>query len=175
MTELPTFATLQDFWEHSQGRWASQRTSHHLEPGARQTGKGEVTIQTCDLTAPEVQALGVPTLTTAVHVHWQGTLAGRPAPLQGQMLLAFAPDPTQPHQGHLWRRSSGGVDVATGTYVLGPDQALTLVMVDTAGRVTERLWYASPNLRLRTSLMETAAGLQSTVFCSEVRFLTKPS
>ncbi|MFM6057781.1 MAG: phycobiliprotein lyase, partial [Microcystis aeruginosa] len=38
----------------------------------------------------------------------------------------------------------------------------------------ERIWFASPNLRLRTSIIQSANGDRQTVFYSEIRKMIAP-
>jgi hypothetical protein len=63
-----------------------------------------------------------------------------------------------------------------GQFAIGEDEALTLTTQHGETSSEERLWFASPNLRLRTSILKEANGFSATSFCSEIRMgVTKPA
>ncbi len=88
----------------------------------------------------------------------------------GSSVLVPIADPDQPNQGKLLRDVGyGGKAGIAGRYILGSDDALTLISSDETMYSEERLWFASPNLRLRTSILKRADGVSSASFCSEIR------
>lgn len=54
-------------------------------------------------------------------------------------------------------------------YSLGNDRALTLILEDDSNYLKERLWLASPNLRVQKSLIKAPNGFNQTAFHSEIR------
>jgi len=52
---------------------------------------------------------------------------------------------------------------------MGDDDALTLMGESETLYSEERLWFASPNLRLRTSTIKQLDGFSTASFCSEIR------
>jgi len=52
---------------------------------------------------------------------------------------------------------------------MGSDQALTLVTEYETMSSEERLWFSSPNLRLRVSILKRFGGLSMASFTSEIR------
>jgi len=59
-----------------------------------------------------------------------------------------------------------------GRYVMGNDDALVLITEYESMYSEERLWFASPNLRLRTSVLKRFGGFSMASFCSEIRMGT---
>jgi hypothetical protein len=63
-----------------------------------------------------------------------------------------------------------------GRYRVGEDGALTLITEYETMSTEERLWFASPNLRMRTSILKRFGGFSMASFCSEIRMgVTKPA
>ena len=58
-----------------------------------------------------------------------------------------------------------------GSYSLGEDEALSLTLEVGDFSMEERIWFASPNLRLRTCLIKGNDGYSRTAFYSEIRKL----
>jgi hypothetical protein len=59
--------------------------------------------------------------------------------------------------------------------VLNEDESLLLVTEMEGLYVEERMWFAAPNLRLRTSLMRSVDGsFETSSFYSEIRMGIKP-
>ena len=79
-----------------------------------------------------------------------------------------------PLRGSRFEQARPDASVAIGHFLLG-DEALTLTITDGAASFEERLWFASPNLRLRTSLFKQGDGLSTTCFYSEIRKLPPKS
>jgi phycoerythrin-associated linker protein len=61
-----------------------------------------------------------------------------------------------------------------GTFTLAADEALTLALAGEGYAIEERLWFASPNLRMRTTVQKGADGMQRASFCTEIRMNTEP-
>ncbi len=58
---------------------------------------------------------------------------------------------------------------SVGQVAIGSDEALTFTVSNDQFTSTERIWFASPNLRLRSIVQETSEGVQLASFCSEIR------
>ncbi|NJM85746.1 MAG: phycobiliprotein lyase, partial [Leptolyngbyaceae cyanobacterium RM2_2_21] len=77
--------------------------------------------------------------------------------------------PDQADSGQLLRQQANDFKApVAGRYTLA-DDVLTIVTADPSLKLEERLWFANPNLRMRTSLIETADGFSVASFCSEIR------
>jgi hypothetical protein len=88
----------------------------------------------------------------------------------GSTVLVPIADPDKPNEGQLLREM-GYAEKApvAGRYIMGSDQALTLITDYETMYSEERLWFASPNLRLRTSILKRFGGFSMASLCSEIR------
>jgi hypothetical protein len=63
----------------------------------------------------------------------------------------------------------------TGTWALGPDGSLDLVIEQGERQLRERIWFTKPNLRLRSSVEQLASGSPGRAsFSSEIRRVPRP-
>ena len=165
-----------EFFEQSAGRWFSQRTSHHLAFRQSESGKSNIKIEMLPKDAPEVVALCEqyemdPSLALCgARVTWDGSMEWDEDKHEGSTVLVPIADADQPNQGKLLREM-GYAEKApvAGRYVMGDDQALTLITEYETMYSEERLWFASENLRLRTSILKRFGGFSMASFCSEIR------
>ncbi len=173
---------IQDFFAQSCGRWFSQRTSHHLAFKQTETGQSQLTIELVAVTDPAVIALCEqyecdPALASCgARVSWDGTMAWDEEKHQGSTVLVTIPDAAGATTGKLLREVGYAEKTpVAGKYVMGEDGALTLITEYETMYSEERLWFASPNLRLRTSILKRFGGFSMATFCSEIRLgVTKP-
>ena len=165
-----------EFFQQSSGKWFSQRSSHHFAFKQSEAGKSNLLIEMLPKDSPTVVALcehyGVdPTLALCgVHVTWDGKMEwdkGNPA---GSTVLVPIADPANPNQGRVLQQLSDAErSLGTGRYTLGNDDVLVLTTENETLYSEERLWFASPNLRLRTSVLRQSGSFSTASFCSEIR------
>lgn len=165
------------FLELCTGKWFSQRSSYHFESQKPDSGKAELTVEWLDSSHPEVISLcqthhlDPQCSLGGQKVRWE-TIAdwGESAKQTGTTLLIFVSDPENDRGGQLLRTPlDNSASVVTGCYELGTDEALTLMLDNETYGFQERIWFASPNLRLRTSLIKNPQGYHRTAFYSEIR------
>lgn len=167
---------IQEFFQLSAGKWFSQRTSHHLAFKQSESGKSDIKIEILSVDDPEVVKLCEqydvdPTLAWGgARVTWDGTMEWDEAKHQGSSVLVPICDPEKPNEGKLLR-DMGYAEKAgvAGRYIMGSDDALTLITEYETMYSEERIWFASPNLRLRTSILKRFGGFSMASFCSEIR------
>ncbi|MEQ8996766.1 MAG: phycobiliprotein lyase [Coleofasciculus sp. B1-GNL1-01] len=173
---------IKEFFEQSAGRWFSQRTSHHLAFKQAENGKSDITIEMIAADAPEVVQLcqqyevDPDSAICGARVTWDGTMDWDEEKHQGSTVLVPVADPDKPNEGKLLREM-GYAEKApvAGRYIMGDDQALTLITDYETMYSEERLWFASPNLRLRTSILKRFGGFSMASLSSEIRMgVTKP-
>ncbi len=63
----------------------------------------------------------------------------------------------------------GNGQQAKGTIAIATDESVTLMIQGDNFDLEERIWFASPNLRMRTNVFKSAAGFNWASFCSEIR------
>ena len=173
---------IKEFFEMSAGKWFSQRTSHHLAFKQSENGKSQIIIEMLPPDHPEVIKLCelyqfAPQLAICGgKVTWDGTMDWDEEKHAGSTILVPIADPEKPNEGKLLR-DMGYAEKApvAGSYKMGSDNALTLITEYESMFTEERLWFASENLRLRTSILKRFGGFSMASFCSEIRLgVTKP-
>ncbi len=175
---------IQAFFDLSAGKWFSQRTSHHLAFKQAESGKSDIVIETLPKDHPEVIKLceqhnADPSLATGgARVVWDGLMEWDEDKEKhsGSTVLVPIPDPDKANEGQLLREM-GYAEKApvAGKYIMNSDDSLTLITEYDTMYSEERLWFASPNLRLRHSILKRFGGFSMTSFCSEIRMgVVKP-
>jgi hypothetical protein len=165
MDSLHFFAmTIPEFFAQSAGKWFSQRTTHHLASQKSDNTKSEIVIELLAADAIEVQNI-------SAEANWGGIKVVS-QPLGDWSTPKNAPSTSTttilvPTDGALYC-AIGSQQLSPGTVSLGADEALTLTITTDSGKITERIWFASPNLRLR-SIVQEADGIELASFCSEIR------
>jgi hypothetical protein len=165
-----------EFFQQSSGKWFSQRTSHHLAFKQAESGKSDIRIEMLPKDDPEVIQLcqqnnvDVAQALCGARVTWDGTMEWDAEKHTGSTVLVPVADVNKPNEG-LLLRDSGYAEKApvAGRYIMGEDEALTLITEYETMYSEERLWFASPNLRLRTSILKRFGGFSMASFCSEIR------
>ncbi|WP_448604427.1 phycobiliprotein lyase [Thermoleptolyngbya sp.] len=165
-----------EFFEQSSGKWFSQRTSHHLAFKQTESGKSDIVIDLLSKDDPAVVALCQqyeidPALALCgARVTWDGTMEWDKEKHEGSTVIVPVADADQPSEGKMLREQ-GYAEKApvAGRYVMGDDDSLTLITEYETMYSEERLWFASPNLRLRTSILKRFGGFSMATFCSEIR------
>ncbi|MBC7970373.1 MAG: phycobiliprotein lyase [Verrucomicrobia bacterium] len=164
-----------EFFQLSSGKWFSQRTSHHLAFQQNESSKSELQIELLPKTDAAVVKLCEqheidPALALCgARVNWDGTMESKEKYAGNTMLVPIA-DPDKPNEGKLLREL-GGAETApvAGRYVMSSDDTLTIITEYQAMSSEEQLWFASNNLRLRTSILKQSGGFSMASFYSEIR------
>ncbi len=165
-----------DFFRMSEGRWVSQRTTHHL--AMRRTELGQLLITTAILEADDPQVADICELhgmdpkgaVGGLAVSWTGSMEwdedGKTQ--NGATILVLVPDSTGAQQGKLLREKGYAETSPTvGQYYVDSQDGLILLTDYSTMSSVERFWFPNPNTRLRTS---TVIGLSNTAsFCVETR------
>jgi hypothetical protein len=88
----------------------------------------------------------------------------------GSTVLIPVPNPDQPSEGRLLRQMTDAQKAPVmGRYIIGNDHALTMITEYETMYSEERLWFASPNFRLRTSILKDSGGFSMACLYSEIR------
>lgn len=177
MTTTTTQMNIKTFLNLCTGNWFSQRTNYNLGGDLTESSKADLSITLIPPDDSRIiqlsqqhridpqESLGGLLYSWDTSVDW-----GKPKQ-QGSSLIVFLPDQTNPlTRGKLLTNTTSKTGVKSfGTYLLGQDNALTLT-IDTGDiNAEERLWFASDNLRLRTTVVKNNAGITHTTFYSEIR------
>lgn len=163
---------LKKFLNLSAGRWFSQRTNYLLGGDKADNSKADITIEVIppdDLRAVQLcQKHNLdPQLSIGGTVQsWDNSVDwGKPKQL-GSATIVLVSNPNEDRTGKLIRPEDTKV---CGYYALGTDEALTLTIETAEMHAEERQWFASDNLKMRTTVVKYNDGKQQTSFYSEIR------
>ncbi|MGF1478590.1 MAG: phycobiliprotein lyase [Cyanophyceae cyanobacterium] len=162
---------IQEFIAQCEGNWFAQRTDYSIAQDKFANNQTLLSINVFSSEHPELQKLcqkhHISGSIIGMETSWAES--GQKLPKSSTIVVFTADNPTH-HQGNLVQIPKTDSPI-NGRYCLGDDEALTLTLTEGATSYTERLWFASPNLRLRTSLFMCEDGVSTTSFYSEIRKL----
>jgi CpeS-like protein len=166
-----------EFFKLSTGKWSSIKSNHHVDVTQQQSGRS--TIEMIDLapTDPQVAALCAQhqvdpsQVLCAAQVTWDGTLEGNKLADRGTTLLAAIGNP---QSGQLLRQI--GSQMAISQYSVDADESVTFVTDSEGLKAADRVWFESPNVRMRHTKSQQPDGTNTVAFCSEIRLMAaKPA
>ena len=167
-----------EFFQLSSGQWRSQRTTHHLPFRRAEIGNLEIYVEALAADQPKIVEICKlheidPNLAVGgAFVSWGGSMAWDKDDdnHEGTTIFALVPDTDRPKQGRLLReRGYAEIVPVVGRYRMDDGDGLLLITEYETMSSIERFWFASPNLRLRTSTVKRFGGFNTASFCAEVR------
>jgi phycoerythrin-associated linker protein len=173
------------FVEQSIGRWRSQRSAHHLAFRHFEAVESVIDITMLPGTDARVvdlcKAYGVdPSHTvTPFHMSWEGQSDWdeNSEVIKGSTVLVPVPDRESPdRRGQLLREQGYAETIpAAGQYHITDDETFVLVTPYDNAAAEEKIWFGTPNLRFRVSLIKSSngTGVVTAAFASEIRDLAK--
>jgi len=170
---------IQTFFEQSEGKWFTQRTQYNLVEKKVENDQAELTVELLpadDRAIADLYTQGSSQLQSAIDSQVTGAkISWDVEGDKGSNLILLIPEDEAQQQGQLiQKRIKTDQSATVGQFVIGQDEALTLSTTTTNNSLMkERVWFAHPNLRLRTVWQENEAGQQGwVIFYSEIRRLT---
>ncbi|MDY6803686.1 MAG: phycobiliprotein lyase [Cyanobacteriota bacterium] len=169
------------FVEHSLGRWASQRSVHHLAFSYFEQVTSTIDIVALGKEDAEVielcksNEIDAQLATSPFRMSWEGESdwdEGETS--EGTTILVPIPDPDSPKSGRLLRDQGYAETIpAIGKYQIGEDGTFVLLTEYDNAAAEEKIWFVTPNLRMRVSLIKTSqgTGVVTASFSSEIRSL----
>lgn len=168
---------LKEFLKLNDGKWFSLRTIYYLSQSQTENSKAEISLENVSQENPDVIQLCQkykinPGLSIGgIKTSWDNSVDWGKTKQTGNAIFVLIPNSDVPLEGKLLRKI-GGVDQSSlmGSYSLGKDDALTLSLeVENNYSWNERIFFASDNLRVRTTFFQKADGFTMTSFYSEIR------
>ncbi|NJM64875.1 MAG: phycobiliprotein lyase [Acaryochloris sp. RU_4_1] len=165
---------IQAFLQLSRGRWLTQQTCHQLGQFTAQSQIAQLDVELLEVNDAEVVRLCCdaqidPTqVLCASKLSWQKKSPSSPLQADGSLLMVpFAATPSG-EQGQLLRQVNQEPIVQLSFHI---NHEQKLIVTETHERIAveERVWFASPNLRLRVSLLKQDQALCQATWYSEVR------
>jgi phycoerythrin-associated linker protein len=170
-----------EFVKLSLGSWRSQRSAHHL--AFAHFEEVTSTIEIVPLANDDAEVINLcksnkidPLLATCpFRMSWEGESDwDENEVLKGTTVLVPIPDPDSPIKGRLLRDQGYAETIpSVGNYHISEDGTFVLQTPYDRATAEERIWFATPNLRLRVSLIKTSegTGVVTASFSSEIRSL----
>ncbi|MGD1905074.1 MAG: phycobiliprotein lyase [Leptolyngbyaceae cyanobacterium] len=164
-----------DFFRMTEGRWKSQRVTHHLAMRRTELGELEISATVLPADSPQVQNIcamhevDAETAIGGIDVNWNGSMAwDKDQGQAGATVMVLVPNPEQPNEGFLLREKGyAETSPVMGRYQVDAQNGLVLMTEYETMNSVERFSFLSPTLRFRTS---TVLGLSNTAsFCVETR------
>ncbi|MDA0268736.1 MAG: phycobiliprotein lyase [Cyanobacteria bacterium] len=162
-----------DFFRMTEGRWRSQRVTHHLAMRRTELGELQINATVLPADAPKVAAIcamhdiDAATAIGGIDINWQGFMAWDADKGQGgATVMVLVPDQENAKSGLLLREKGyAETSPVVGRYLVDDQDGLVLSTEYETMSSVERFSFLSSTLRFRTS---TVLGLSNTAsFCVE--------
>lgn len=170
------------FVEFSLGRWRSQRSAHHLAFRHFEEVTSTIDIEEIEPDNPQVIALckshNIDPIKaiSPFKMSWEGESDwDEEETMSGSTILVPIPDSGNLNKGKLLREQGYAETIpAVGEYCFSDDETFVLRTEYDRAAAEEKIWFATPNLRFRVSLIKTSdsKGVVTASFSSEIRSLT---
>ena len=164
------------FLTSNAGEWFTQRTNYHLDGSKTENSKANISVEFIQPDDPQIISLCQQNKLESnlsvggLKYSWDNSVDWGKPKQQGTSLLILVAERENPQTGKLIKSSvnSNNTNIS-GRYILGEDEALTLIIEADDIYLEERQWFAGENLRLRTTVIKDEAGRMQTTFYSEIR------
>jgi hypothetical protein len=167
---------IKEFLEQSIGNWFSLRTAYQLNKGETENSKSEISLEILLPEHPEVISLCQeynldPNLSLGGQkTTWDNSVDWGKPKQKGSVIIVLIPNENDWQVGKLLRKAEKAQAKNTlGRYSLAKDDSLTLIIESDNIYSEERISFASPNLRLRTTATKYGSNYSNTAFYSEIR------
>ncbi|HAZ47899.1 MAG TPA: phycobiliprotein lyase [Cyanobacteria bacterium UBA11369] len=172
--------TMMDFFRKSEGTWFTQRSVHHFDLSADQSGESNLIVQVVEREDPRVskicQQQGIdPALAMGgASFMWQENKDDREPDPDRAAVLVDVPDDTSLLSGKLIR-DRGYIErmPVISRYWFGKDGILTIDTEYDNNQGQERCWFLTDDFRVRVSTVRTMDGVYLMTYCSERRCVSE--
>jgi len=176
---LNTPMTMMDFFRKSEGVWYSQRTVHHFDTTAEQSGDSNIIIEVLDNNDSRVRKLCEeqnidPNLAVGGATFlWQDNLDNPNPNPDWAAILVDIPDGENNTKGRFLRNKGyvEGIPVVC-QYSFAPDGVLTIATEYEKNQGMERCWFITDDFRVRISTVKMMNGVNLMTYCSERRCIS---
>ncbi|MBW4549881.1 MAG: phycobiliprotein lyase [Aphanocapsa sp. GSE-SYN-MK-11-07L] len=168
-----------EFFEFSAGQWHSSRITHHLAFKASEMGDSDIQVDYLAADHPAItercnfHQIDPNLAVGGSHVRWRGKMQWdreSDSDHEGETIFAIVPDADDLSQGRMLRdRGYAEIMPVVGLYHMDEQGGLVLTTEYESMSVIERIWFTSPNLRLRTSVVKLYGGFSTAALCTEMR------
>ncbi|MGF1512329.1 MAG: phycobiliprotein lyase [Elainellaceae cyanobacterium] len=166
---------IKTFFEQSCGKWFCQCTSQHLghsQSEWRRTDTWITPLPTNDdsvLQLCEQFTIDPALAVSALSARWEGIVGADTEKKTGTSLVVAIANAEAPDQGTLLRQSAPDGVATTACFMFEQSETLVVMSEQNGLETEERIWFAAPKLRLRTSMLKRPDAFSTTSFFSEIR------
>jgi hypothetical protein len=170
--------TMMAFFRKSEGTWFTQRTVHHFDVVADESGESNLIVVVVEASDQRVidicksQGLDPSLAAGGASFSWQANLS-ESAPPSSAAVLVDIPDDETGRSGKLVR-DRGYVETipVVSRYWFGRDGVLTIDTDYETNQGQERCWFLTDDFRVRVSTARMMDGVSLMTYCSEKRFFS---
>jgi hypothetical protein len=172
--------TMMEFFCKSEGVWFTQRTVHHFDSVADQSGESKLYVGAIALDDPRVKAIcesqniDPASAKGGASFMWQEHDNDQEPNPDHAAVLIDVPDDESGRSGKLLR-NQGYVEKipVVSRYWFGQDGILTIDTEYETNQGQERCWFMTDDFRVRVSTVRMMNGVYLMTYCSERRYLTE--
>lgn len=171
--------TMMDFFRKSEGTWFTQRSVHHFDSVADESGESNLIVQVIERDDPRVQEVcaqqGIDPVraTGGASFTWQASLDFREPNSQSAAILVDIPDVESDARGKLIRNQGYVESIpVVSRYHFAADGVLTIDTDYDNNQGQERCWFITDDFRVRVSTVRMMNGVNLMTYCSERRCVT---
>ena len=172
--------TMLDFFKKSEGTWYIQRSVHHFDSTADESGESNITVTT--VPADDDRVIDIckqhrvdPSLASGgASFTWQVNLDTREFDPDNAAVLVSVPSSSDGRSGRILR-DVGYVDgkPVIGRYHFADDGVLTITTDYDNNQGQERAWFLTDDFRVRVSTVRMMNGVNLMAYCSERRCVSR--
>lgn len=172
--------TMMDFFRKSKGVWFTQRSVHHFDTVADQSGESKLHVQVVESEDPRVklvcesQGIDPAVASGGASFMWQEHENKEAPNPDHAAVLVDVPDDATGRSGRLLR-NQGYVEKipVVSRYWFGQDGILTIDTDYEQNQGQERCWFITDDFRVRVSTIRMTGGVYLMTYCSERRWVSE--
>jgi hypothetical protein len=171
--------TMMDFFRKSEGVWFTQRTVHHFDATADESGESKLHVRVIELEDSQINLIcesqGIDPAEAAggASFMWQSHEDTQLPNPDHAAVLVDVPDDQSGRSGKLLR-NQGYVEKipVVSRYWFGKDGILTIDTDYESNQGQERCWFITDDFRVRVSTVRMMNGIYLMTYCSERRWVS---
>jgi len=170
--------TMMDFFRKSEGIWFIQRSVHHFDSVADESGESNLIVKVVPAADPRVQAIcdaqnvDPAKASGGAEFSWQSNLKDFRYDEKYAAILVDIPNDKGGKTGQLLRDRGYAENMPViGRYQFASDGVLTIDNEYDKNQGQERCWFLTDDFRVRVSTTRLANGVNLMAYCSERRHL----
>lgn len=167
---------IQTFLDKMTGDWFSQRTIYQIHANEVDNSKANLTINRLEITDSKVNhlaqqyQLNLDLSLGAIACQWDNSPDWGKPKQQGSIIILIFTSANETNTGKIVRVLNNE-QIIEGEYILAEDESLTLSLSQNEQNISERIWFASDNLKLRNTVIKQQEKVIETSFYSEIKRL----